>query len=451
MGERRFIEYAPDQDFLLPPSLRDWLPENHLSHYISDVVDSLDLSAWESDYETDTGAGAPPFPPRMMLKVLIYGYANGVFSSRKLAKRCLEDVAFRFLSAQLEPDFRSIIKFRKRHITRFAALFIEVVHLAQESGLVKLGRLAIDGSKIKANASKHKAMSYGRMCEEEQKLKAEIQEIMKQAEAVDAAEDAEHGEADGYSLPEQVSYREQRLATIQAARQRLEERARQRAAQEHQRRDEEALERKAQGEKPKSYRKEPDAVPKPKEQENFTDPDSRIMRDGATKGFIQAYNAQIAVDADHQIIVATDLDNQASDQGHLVPVLEQVKENTGDYPNQALADAGYKSEATFANLAEHPTDVYMACGRETYDPRIPCPEGPVPEDATFTQRMERKLLTNEGRSIYRKRKHIVEPVFGWVKNVLGFRQTSLRGQENVRGEWFLVCSALNLRRMAVKV
>jgi transposase len=443
MGERRFIEYEPEQSLLLPPSLRDWLPEGHLSYFISDVVDTLDLCAWEKEYATETGSGAPPFPPRMMLKVLIYGYASGVFSSRKLAKRCEEDVAFRYLSAQLCPDFRSIIKFRKRHITRFAALFVEVVRVAQESGLVTLGRLAIDGSKFKANASKHKAMSYERMCEQEEKLEAEIKQLLEQAEAADTAEDAKHGESDGYSLPERLAHRQQRLETIKAAKQRLEERARQRAGQERRRREQEAGERAAQGEKPKEYRKEPDPQPKAKEQENFTDPDSRIMRDGATKGFVQAYNAQVAVDEASQIIVATDLDNQASDQGHFVPMLEQVKENTGSYPTQGLADAGYKSEATFAALADHPTDAYIACGREAYDPRITCPEEPLPEDATHTQRMERKLLSQEGRDIYRKRKHIVEPVFGWVKNVLGFRQTSLRGQENVRGEWFLVCSALN--------
>lgn len=362
MGERRFKGYEREQGLLLPPSLDEWLPEGHLSRFISDTVDALDLREWERAYATETGSGAPSFHPVMMLKVLVYGYATGTFSSRKLAAKCVDDVAFRYLSAQARPDFRSLLKFRKRHLLRFETLFVQVVQLAQEAGLVKLGRIALDGSKLKANASKHKAMSYERMCEGETKLTEEIHALLERAQT--------------------------------------------------------------------------------------TDPDSRIMRDGATKGFVQAFNTQIVVDDAHQIIVATELDNQASDQGHLLGMLEAVKETTGAYPEQALADAGYKSEETFKALDKHPTDVYVACGREAYDPRIPVPSEPLPDNATETQRMERKLLTSAGRTIYRKRKSIVEPVFGWVKNVLGFRQLSLRGQANARGEWHLVCLALNLRRMA---
>jgi transposase len=448
MGERRFREYERRQDLLLPPSLEDWLPEKHLARFISDAADALDLREWEWAYATETGSGAPPFHPVMMLKVLVYGYATGTFSSRKLAAKCVEDVAFRYLAAQATPDFRSFLKFRKRHLQRFEKLFVQVVQLAQEAGLVKLGRIALDGSKFKANASKHKAMSYERMREEEKRLHEEIHGLIEQAHAVDAAEETQYGNEDGYSLPDALAHREQRLKTIEAAKGRLEERARQRAEAEVQRREAQARERAEQGKKPKRYKKEPDPTPKPKEQENFTDPDSRIMRDGATKGFVQAYNTQIAVDDAHQIIVATDLDNQACDQGHFVPVLDAVKENTGTYPDEALADAGYKSEETFKALDDYPTEAYVACGREAYDPRVPCPAEPLPQDATATQHMERKLLTPNGRKIYRKRKSIVEPVFGWIKNVLGFRQLSLRGQANARGEWHLVCLALNLRRMA---
>jgi len=448
MGERRFREYERRQDLLLPPSLEDWLPEKHLARFISDAADALDLREWEWAYATETGSGAPPFHPVMMLKVLVYGYATGTFSSRKLAAKCVEDVAFRYLAAQATPDFRSFLKFRKRHLQRFEKLFVQVVQLAQEAGLVKLGRIALDGSKFKANASKHKAMSYERMREEEKRLHEEIHGLIEQAQAVDAAEQRQYGNEDGYSLPDALVRREQRLKTIEAAKGRLEERARQRAEAEVQRREAQARERAEQGKKPKRYKKEPDPTPKPKEQENFTDPDSRIMRDGATKGFVQAYNTQIAVDDAHQIIVATDLDNQACDQGHFVPVLDAVKENTGTYPDEALADAGYKSEETFKALDDYPTEAYVACGREAYDPRVPCPAEPLPQDATATQHMERKLLTPNGRKIYRKRKSIVEPVFGWIKNVLGFRQLSLRGQANARGEWHLVCLALNLRRMA---
>jgi len=383
-----------------------------------------------------------------MLKVLLYGYAVGVFSSRKLAARCVEDIAFRYLAGQLRPDFRSILKFRTRHLKRFERLFVQTVQLAQESGLVTLGRIAIDGSKFKANASKHKAMSYQHMCAQEKKLTREIAEILERVEAVDEAEDKEFGDYDGYSLPDALAHREGRLATIQAAKARLEERARERARQEEERRKTEAAERTQQGGKPRRYRKEPDPVPKAKEQENFTDPDSRIMKDGATKGFIQAYNTQIAVDDEAGIIVATQLNNQANDSRQLLPMLEAVKENTGACPGETLADAGYKSESNFEALASHPTEAYVACGREAYDPRIECPRGRIPKDATHTQRMERKLRTRKGRAIYRKRKHIVEPVFGWIKHVMGFRQLSLRGQENAHAEWNLVCGVLNLRRMA---
>jgi len=448
MSARRFIEYTQDQDFLLPPSLLDWLPPGHLSHFISDSVDSFDLREWDASYASETGAGAPPFPPRMMLKVLLYGYAVGVFSSRKLAARCVEDIAFRYLAGQLRPDFRSILKFRTRHLKRFERLFVQTVQLAQESGLVKLGRIAIDGSKFKANASKHKAMSYQHMCAQEKKLTQEIAEILERVDAVDEAEDKEFGDYDGYSLPDALAHREGRLATIQAAKARLEERARERARQEEERRKTEAADRTQQGEKPRRYRKEPDPVPKAKEQENFSDPDSRIMKDGATKGFIQAYNTQIAVDDEAGIIVATQLNNQANDSRQLLPMLEAVKENTGAYPGETLADAGYKSENNFEALASHPTEAYVACGREAYDPRIECPRGRIQKDATHTERMERKLKTRKGRTTYRKRKHIVEPVFGWIKHVMGFRQLSLRGQENARAEWNLVCGVLNLRRMA---
>jgi transposase len=448
MSERRFIEYTLEQDFLLPPSLLDWLPEDHQAFFISACVDSFDLSEWEASYASERGSGAPPFPPQMMLKVLLYGYSVGVFSSRKLATRCVEDIAFRYLAGQLRPDFRSILKFRKRHLGRFQQLFVQIVQLAQESGLVSLGRIAIDGSKVKANASKHKAMSYKHMCEQEEKLKKEIAAILERVEVVDEAENKAFGDYNGYSLPDALAHRQGRLDTIRAAKARLEERARERARQEEERRESEAEEREERGEKPKRYRKEPDPVPMPKEQENFTDPDSRIMKDGATKGFVQAYNAQIAVDEKAGIIVATDLNNEASDSRQLLPLIEAVKENTGSYPVETLADAGYKSESNFEALASHSTEAYVSCGRETYDPRIGCPKGPIPKEATHTERMERKLKTRKGRNTYGKRKGMVEPVFGWIKQVMGFRQLSLRGQDNAQAEWILVCGALNLRRMA---
>lgn len=449
---RRFIEYSLNQDFLVPPSLLDWLPQDHLAFFISDVVEGLDLSEWEASYSSDSGAGAPPFAPRMMLKILLYGYAVGVFSSRKLATRCVEDIAFRFLAGQLQPDFRSILKFRKRHLDRFEKLFVSIVQLAQEAGLVKLGRIAIDGSKFKANASKHKAMSYAFLCKNEEKLSQEIAEILKRVEAIDAEEDAEYGDYDGYSLPDALSHREGRLATIQAAKERIEKRAQERAAKEEEQQKITAKEKEAKGEKRGRARKNPDPIPKAKEQENFTDPESRIMKDGATKGYIQAYNAQIAVDDEAQIIVATQLNNCSADSRQLLPTLEAVKQNTGDYPAEILADAGYKSEKNFEALDALPdTDAYIACGREAYDPRIECPQDPPPDAATHIQKMEHKLKTQSGRDIYKKRKHIVEPVFGWLKHALGFRQMSLRGQDNASAEFNLACTALNLKRMAQKM
>jgi transposase len=448
MEARTFRVYDREQCLLLPPSLRDWLPEGHPVFFISEVVDGLDLSDLISDYDSPDGKGAPPYHPRLLLGVLVYGYATGVFSSRKLAAKCVDDVAFRYLAAQQTPDFRTFIKFRSRHLERFRGLFVQVVEVARESGLVKLGHLSIDGTKLKANASKHKAMSYKRMLEEERKLREEIDELLKRAGAVDEEEDEEYGEADGRSLPEELSRREKRLEVIEAAKRRLEERAERRAEEEADRREKEARVRETEGKPPKRYRKPPDQTPKAKEQENFTDPESRIMLDGGTKGFIQGYNCQIAVDAEHQIIVAADLDNNAGDAEKLLPMLDAAVENTGEHPRILTADGGYKSEGNFAGLKEREVDGFVACGREAYDPRIKCPQGRIPKSATLTDRMVRKLLTKRGRKIYRMRKHIPEPVIGWIKSVLGFRQFSLRGERKALGEWMLVCTAMNLRRMA---
>jgi len=450
MENRKFRPYDQSQCLLLPPSLREWLPDGHLAVYISDVVDGLDLRELIADYDSPEGKGGPPYHPRMLLKVLIYGYATGVFSSRKLAARCVEDVGFRYLSAQQVPDFRTFIKFRSRHIERFRDLFVQVVELSRELGLVKLGHLSIDGTKVKANASKHKAMSYGRMLREERKLRGEIDELLARAGAVDEAEDARYGEnGSGESIPAELARREHRLEVIRAARVRLEARARERAEAEVKRREAEAEELEKSGERPKRYRKEPDPEPKAKEQENFTDPESRIMRDGATKGFVQAYNGQLAVDGKHQIIVAAELDNNASDNEKLLPMVDAAVANAGGKPAYMTADGGYKSEENFAGLVEREVDGYVACGREVYDPRIKCPRGRIPKDVTLTERMARKLLTKRGRQRYRKRKHTTEPVIGWIKWVLGFRQFSMRGVRKTSGEWALVSTALNLRRMAV--
>jgi Transposase DDE domain/Transposase domain (DUF772) len=385
----------------------------------------------------------------MLLKVLVYGYATGVFSSRRQAQRCLEDVAFRYLAAQQQPDFRTLIKFRSRHRERFAGLFVEVVELAREMGMVRLGHLSIDGTKVKANASKHKAMSYGRMLEQEKKLRDEIAALLERAQATDDAEEQGGAPDDDHRLPEEIARREKRLAAIEQARGRLEERARQRAEQEARRREQEATERAHEGKPEKRYRKDPQETPKAGEQENFTDPESRIMKDGATKGFVQAYNCQIAVDDEAHIIVAAETSNVAADVGQLVTTLDGVHETLAAYPRQLTADAGYKSEENFAVLQQRGVDGYVACGREVYDEPVTAPRGRIPQAATRTERMKRKLLTKAGRAIYRKRKYVAEPPIGWIKSVLGFRQFSMRGLSKVGAEWKLVCMALNLRRMAV--
>ena len=448
METRTFRSYEQDQCLLMPPSLREWLAEGHLALFISDVVERMDLSDLIADYASPDGKGAPPYDPRMLLKVLLYGYATGVFSSRRQAQRCLEDVAFRYLAAQQQPDFRTLIKFRSRHRERFAALFVEVVELAREMGLVRLGHLAIDGTKVKANASKHKAMSYGRMLEQEQKLRAEIAQLLERAQATDDAEEESGAPDDDHRVPEEIARREKRLEAIEQARGRLEQRARERAEQEARRREQEAEERAQEGKPEKHYRKDPDETPKAREQENFTDPESRIMKDGATKGYVQAYNCQIAVDDEKRIIVAAAVNNVAADVGELVPMLDEVNETLGVYPRRATADAGYKSEENFAALEKRGVDGYVACGREVYDERVSAPHGCIPRAATLTERMKRKLLTKAGRAIYRKRKHVAEPPIGWIKSVLGFRQFSMRGLPKVDGEWKLVCTAINLRRMA---
>lgn len=449
MGTRKFREYSQNQPLLFPPDLRDWLEEGHLAFFISEVVDGLDFEAFLASYATPTGSGAPPFDPRMMAKILIYGYATGVFSSRKIAAKCVDDVAFRFLSSQQFPDFRSIIKFRRRHVETFRELFQQVAVLAQEMGMVNLGNVVIDGSKVKANASKHKAMSYDRMKQEEERLRKEILELTRRGKTVDKEEDEEFGDWDGHSLPEELQTREKRLAVIQAARKRLEERARLRAEEEKKRREKENTDRKNRGDPPAPPRKDPDPTPGPREQENFTDPESRIMLDGATKGFVQGFNCQLAVDREAQIIIGVGVDNNAADCGKLVPMVETVHGTMGRYPDKVIVDAGYKSEGNIQGLSAKGIDGYVGCCREVYDPRIRCPRGRPPRGLSVIERMKRKLLTKAGRELYRIRKHVVEPVFGWIKQILGFRQFGLRGLKGVRGEWDLVCASLNLRRMAL--
>jgi len=431
-----YRSYDPDQVMLLPAALQDWLPKGHLAYFINDSVDALDLSAFYARY-AGGGARNQPFHPSMMVKVLVYGYATGVFSSRKIERRLHEDLAFRMLAAGNFPKHRTIRGFRALHLKELSDLLVQVVKLARELGLVKLGTVAIDGTKVKANASRHKAMSYERMQEAEAELKAQIDALLQRAKRSDEAE-ADEPELD---IPAEIERREKRLEAIAAARQRLEQRQREADTERGRSDDDDRRPRDGDG-NPKGGRyKRAFGEPEAKAQENFTDPDSRIMK-GAGGGFDPSYNAQTAVDDTAHIIVAAELGNNAADCGQLLPMLQAVKDNLGALPKQGLADAGYRSEENLAKATSPEMELVVALGREgKQQAQVDAAAYP------HTAAMAAKLQTKEGRAAYRRRKWIAEPPNGWIKNVLGFRQFSLRGLKKVQAEWKLVCLALNLRRM----
>jgi transposase len=426
---KTYRPYSPDQMLLLPPSLRDWLPENHLVYFVSDVVDQLDLSAIESVYEKDD-RGQPPYHPRMMTKILVYAYCVGVFSSRRIQKRLVEDVAFRVIAAGNEPDFRTISDFRKIHLDALQGLFEQVLKLALTAGAIKLGRVALDGSKIKANASKHKAMSYKYMKEEERKLRDEVRQLLQQAKAADDEEDSRYGkDKSGDELPEELSRRETRLKKIREAKRVLEQRAREEAEQAND-----------------SKESEKKVVPEDKTQYNFTDPESRIMK--GADGFVQAYNAQIVVEEGDQLIVAQAVTQEANDKKQTIPMVEAIEEQAEQTPEELLADSGYCSDENLKVLEDTPIDVYIATGRQKHgEKRRPCKRGPLPQGATRVDQMTRKLQRKAGAAVYAARKAIVEPVFGQIKQARGFRQFLVRGIQKVRGEWALVCATHNILKM----
>jgi transposase len=422
---KTYRPYLPEQDFLLPPSLRDWLPEGHLAYFVSDVVDQLDLSAITKVYEEED-RGYPPYHPVMMTKVLVYAYCVGVFSSRRIQRRLAEDIAFRMLAAGNEPDFRTIADFRKNHLAALTGLFEQVLGLARELGAPRVGRVAVDGSKVKANASKHKAMSYDRLPVKARQLRDEVAELLAQAEAVDAREDAEVGaDQRGDDLPAELQRRETRLRRIREAKRALEARAKEAAA--------------AAGQASET------AKPEAKAQYNFTDPDSRIMP--SPDGFVQAYNVQVAVD-DLQFIVGHAVTQDTNDKKQLVPMIRTIEQQSGEVPTQLLGDAGYCSDANLAALETTTIDAYISTRKTKHGERPgPCPRGPLPQPATRVDRMTRKLHTKAGAAVYAARKAIVEPVFGQIKHGRGFRQFLLRGFEKVQGEWALVCMTHNVLKL----
>ena len=439
-----YIPYQPEQQRLLPNALQDWLPQGHLAYFISDTVDSLDLSAFHARYAKQ-GPRNQPFHPAMMVKVLVYAYATGTFSSRKMGKKLFEDVAFRVLAADNFPAHRTIRDFRALHLEEFTQLFTQVVRLAREMGLVKLGTIAVDGTKVKANASRHKAMSYGRMQTTEAELKVQIAALLHKAASTDEAEKNEP-ELD---IPAEIARRQARLVAIEAAKARLEERQRQADTQRGRSDDDE---RRPKGKDGKPKRGKPYqrdfGVPPDKAQDSFTDPESRIMK-RAGGGFDYSYNAQTAVDEAHHIIVAAEVVNTSSDVQQLPMVLAAVKAHTELNATQVLADAGYRSEAVMAELAQSQpdTDLVIALGREGREQAKPRDAQRYPH----TVAMAAKFQSDKGKADYRKRKWLAEPPNGWIKNVLGFRQFSMRGLEKAKAEFKLVCMALNLRRMGAMV
>ena len=425
---KTYLLYDPDQQLLLPQALQEWLPEDHLSYFISDIVDQLDISEITARYEQER-RGGPPYNPRMMVKVLLYGYCIGVASSRRIAQRLHEDIAFRVLAANNTPDFRTISDFRKDHLVALSGLFLQVLMLCSQAGLVKLGHVALDGTKVRANASRHKAMSYKRMKEREAQLAAEVAELLRQAQQVDEEEDCRYGkDKRGDELPGELAFREGRLERIREAMA--------------------ALEAEAQAEAAGAEGKAHPGVPEDKAQRNFTDPESRIMPTSGGRDFLQAYNCQAVVDHEHQVIVATRATNVASDKQQAVVMIEEVIANTGTVPKEVSADAGYYSATAVADLQALGTDPFVAPEKTRHGHKPPpAPRGRIPKDLAPRDRMRRKLQTKRGRQCYALRMETVEPVFGQIKQGRGFRQFLLRGLERVQGEWSLICTGHNLLKL----
>jgi transposase len=447
---KAFRSYSLDQRLLLPPDLREWLPEDDLAWFISDAVDQLDLSAIIHAYDGGDGRGQPPYHPALMVKLLLYAYAVGQPSSRKIERATHRDVAFRVLAGDQHPDHDSIAEFRKRHLDQLAGLFLQILRLCQAAGLVKLGHVALDGTKVRAKASRHKAMSYGRMPEAEQRLEAEVRRLLEEAERVDATEDREYGAGRrGDELPAELARRETRLAKIRAAKAALEQEAREQAekavaAGRAKRAAREQRVGSAKGGVPKI----PDpaeARPAPNAQYNFTDPESRIMVDGATKSFVQAYNAQAAVDEHAQIIVACSVTGEALDVQQMRPMLEQLHTNLGRRPAIVTADAGYFSNANVTTVSGAGIDLYVPPDKTKHD--APLGAAPTAGPQTIAEAMREKLRQPGAREIYARRKAVVEPVFGQTKEVRGFRRFSFRGRRKVSAEWTLICLTHNLLKL----
>lgn len=450
-ASKTFRSYDPGQSFLMPPSLDDWLPGDHTARFIAEVVDELlDLTPVYVSYVE--ASGAPPFDPRMMLKLLLYGYSTGVTSSREMERRCHVDVAFRWLSANSAPDYRSLARFRRRHLAALDALFVQVLALCAEAGLVKLGRVALDGTKLRASASRHKAMSHDRLGPRIEQLEAEVAAILADAEATDRAEDDEFGpKCRGDEVPAELARRETRLAKMRAAKQAIESDARDKAAE---RAADKARRAGKNDDEAVSAAKTAaeSATPDKKAQRNFTDPQARMMK--TNDGFHYAYNGQAVVDEASQVVLAAKVTQCANDVNQLFDMIETANTNLADadidgIPEVVLADAGYCSEDNLQTAADAAINVLVATGRLKRNERVPeVPRGPIPQDATQRERMARRLRTNKGKADYARRKAIVEPAFGQMKvrQHAGFLR--LRGLTGAQGEWTLHALCHNLRKLA---
>lgn len=436
--------------FLLPPSLDDWLPEGHLARFIVEIVAQLDLTLIKSAY---AGRGSKAHHPEMLLALLFYGYATGVFSSRKLERATYDSVAFRYIAANNHPDHDTIATFRKRFLAELTPLFVQILLIAHQMNVLKLGKVSLDGTKIKANASKHRALSWKHACNLEQQLKAEVEDLLRQAEEADRAD-----LPDGLDIPEELARREKRLAAIAEAKNELERRAAERYTEEQadfekkiaERKDkEQKTGKKARGKNPKP----PAPGPRDKDQVNLTDEESRIM---PTSGgaFEQCYNAQASVDIDTMLVVGQHLSQNPNDKLEIEPALEalnKLPEELGTI-DALLADTGYFSQNNVDSCLEGNILPYISSHRDGHNQSLKerfYEPPPLPENADAVSEMKHRLKTKDGRAIYAKRKCTVEPVFGIIKAIMGFRQFLLRGVESVRGEWNLVCMAWNLKRMHV--
>jgi transposase len=492
---KTFRPWLPEQAWLLPPSPIDWLPKDHLAFFLLDLIDQLDLDPILQLYRQKDARGEKAYDPRMIVVLLLYAYCVGLPSSRKIERACYEDLPFRVLSGDQQPDHTRISEFRRRHLERLEDLFVQVLRLCQKSGLVQMGHVALDGTKVGANASIHKAMSHERMEKSEQQLRQEMRALLRKAELIDAQEDGRYGKGKrGSELPEELQRRESRLEKIRQAKAELEAEAAAAQARRRQKQADAAAKEAEQGDddskeklSSRTHQKQqradtaralalqklqetgidPETVglgeaepmamptrglpsnaqgkPSPKAQRNFTDPDSHVMKSG--NGYIQGYNAQAAVDSKHQVIVAIGVSNQAPDVEHFLPMLERTIASTGTMPETFIADAGYWSEANAQACSDRGVDAYISTGRQKHGQQRAPSRGPVPKDLDAKDRMARKLRSKNGREVYARRKAIIEPVFGQTKENRGLRRFLLRGLEKVNGEWSLMSTGHNLLKL----